>query len=111
MSLSPHDIQRLATLSRLPFDETQAERIRGQLNGFFAIVEQMRSIDTQGIVPMSHPVDAMPTLASTVDDADAHGMNLRLRDDLVSEPNQREANMHNAPAQERGLFLVPKVIE
>ena len=111
MSLSPHDIQRLATLSRLPFDETQAERIRGELNGFFAIVEQMRSIDTQGIVPMSHPVDAMPTLASTVDDADAHGMNLRLRDDLVSEPNQREANMHNAPAQERGLFLVPKVIE
>ena len=42
MSLSPHDIQRLATLSRLPFDEAQAERIRGQLNGFFAIVEQMR---------------------------------------------------------------------
>ena len=111
MSLSPHDIQRLATLSRLPFDEAQAERIRGQLNGFFAIVEQMRSVNTQGIVPMSHPVDAMASLPSLVADADEHGMSLRLRDDVISEPNQRDANMHNALAQERGLFLVPKVIE
>jgi len=36
---------------------------------------------------------------------------LRLRPDLPSEPNQREANQQSAPAVERGLFLVPKVIE
>jgi len=44
-------------------------------------------------------------------DTDAMGMTLRLREDVVSEPSQREANQRSAPAVERGLFLVPKVIE
>ena len=70
-----------------------------QLNGFFDIVEQMRAVDTTGIEPLAHPVAAIQDVA------------LRLRDDVVSEPNQREANQRSAPAVERGLFLVPKVIE
>ena len=74
-----------------------------QLNGFFAIVEKMRSVDTANIEPLAHPVDARR--ANVVD------MSLRLRDDRVSEPNNREANQRSAPAVERGLFLVPKVIE
>jgi aspartyl-tRNA(Asn)/glutamyl-tRNA(Gln) amidotransferase subunit C len=82
----------------------------GQLNGFFSIVEQMRAVDTSGVVPMAHPIDAMPNLA-THDPTAQEGMHLRLRDDLVSEPNQRDANQRSAPAVERGLFLVPKVIE
>jgi aspartyl-tRNA(Asn)/glutamyl-tRNA(Gln) amidotransferase subunit C len=52
----------------------------------------------------------MPNLASH-DPTAQEGMHLRLRDDLVSEPNQRDANQRSAPAVERGLFLVPKVIE
>ncbi|NCV63688.1 MAG: Asp-tRNA(Asn)/Glu-tRNA(Gln) amidotransferase subunit GatC [Betaproteobacteria bacterium] len=111
MSLTPHDIQRLAQLSRLQFDAPAAERILGQLNGFFDIVEQMQAVPTDGVVPMSHPVDAMQNLVATVADTDDHGMTLRLREDKVSETNEREANMQNAPAQDRGLFLVPKVIE
>jgi aspartyl-tRNA(Asn)/glutamyl-tRNA(Gln) amidotransferase subunit C len=71
----------------------------GQINGFFDLVEQMRAVDTQGVEPLAHPVAAMQDIA------------LRLRDDLVSEPNQREANQRSAPAVERGLFLVPRVIE
>jgi aspartyl-tRNA(Asn)/glutamyl-tRNA(Gln) amidotransferase subunit C len=61
---------------------------------------------------MAHPIDAMPlkALAQHTPSA-AQGMALRLRDDVVSEPNQREANQRSAPAVERGLFLVPKVIE
>jgi aspartyl-tRNA(Asn)/glutamyl-tRNA(Gln) amidotransferase subunit C len=82
----------------------------GQLNGFFSIVEQMRAVDTSGVVPMAHPIDAMPNLA-THDPTVQEGMHLRLRDDLVSEPNQRDANQRSAPAVDRGLFLVPKVIE
>jgi aspartyl-tRNA(Asn)/glutamyl-tRNA(Gln) amidotransferase subunit C len=70
-----------------------------QMNGFFAIVEQMRAVDTTGIEPLAHPVAAIGDIA------------LRLRDDKVSEPDQREANQVSAPAVERGLFLVPKVIE
>jgi aspartyl-tRNA(Asn)/glutamyl-tRNA(Gln) amidotransferase subunit C len=71
----------------------------GQINGFFDLVEQMRAVDTQGIEPLAHPVAAMQDIA------------LRLRDDQASEPNNREANQRSAPAVERGLFLVPRVIE
>ena len=75
------------------------ERLLGQINGFFDIVEQMRAVDTSGIEPLAHPVAAIQEVA------------LRLREDQVSEPDQREANQRSAPAVERGLFLVPKVIE
>ena len=71
----------------------------GQLNGFFDLVEQMRAVDTQGIEPLAHPVAAMQDIA------------LRLRNDLVTEPDNRDANQRSAPAVERGLFLVPRVIE
>ena len=94
MSLTSADIQRLAQLSRLSFDPPASQRLMAGLNNFFAIVEQMREVDTSGVVPMA-----------------PEGMALRLRDDVVSEPNQREANQRSAPAVERGLFLVPKVIE
>ena len=72
-----------------------------KINGFFSIVEQIRTVDTTGVVPMAHPIDAMPGAL----------MALRLRPDLASEPNARDLNQRSAPAVERGLFLVPKVIE
>jgi aspartyl-tRNA(Asn)/glutamyl-tRNA(Gln) amidotransferase subunit C len=99
MSLTTHDIARIANLARLELDPAQSERMLAQMNGFFAIVEQMRAVDTTGIEPLAHPVAAIGDIA------------LRLRDDVVSEPDQREANQISAPAVERGLFLVPKVIE
>ncbi len=111
MSLSSQDIQRLAQLSRLQFDAPAADRLLVQLNGFFEIVEQMRAVNTGTAVPMAHPVDAMHGLTLAIADTDDHGMTLRLREDTVSETNQREANQRSAPAVERGLFLVPKVIE
>ena len=112
MSLTPADIQRLAQLSRLSFDPPSSQRMLAGLNDFFAIVEQMREVDTSGVVPMAHPIDAMPSEALAQHAPSApEGMALRLRDDAVSEPNQRDANQRSAPAVERGLFLVPKVIE
>jgi aspartyl-tRNA(Asn)/glutamyl-tRNA(Gln) amidotransferase subunit C len=97
--LTPQDIGRIANLARLELSSEESERMLTQLNGFFDVVEQMRAVDTAGIEPLSHPVAAIQDVA------------LRLRDDVVSEPNQREANQQSAPAVERGLFLVPKVIE
>jgi len=99
MSLAPQDIARLANLARLELQHDEAQRLQGQINGFFELVEQMRAVNTQGIEPLAHPVAAIQDIA------------LRLRPDVVSEPNQREANQKSAPAVENGLFLVPKVIE
>ena len=112
MSLTPADIQRLAQLSRLSFDASASQHMLVGLNDFFAIVEEMRQVNTAGVVPMAHPIDAMPLadLASHAPSA-TDGMALRLRDDVVNEANQREANQRSAPAVDRGLFLVPKVIE
>lgn len=99
MSLTSVDIDRLAHLARLGLQPQERARLCTQLNDFFGIVEKMRAVDTTGIVPMAHPADVMREQA------------LRLRDDIVSEPDQREANQVSAPAVEAGLFLVPKVIE
>ncbi len=99
MSLNAQDIDRIANLARLELQPAEAERMREQINGFFSIVEAMQAVDTTGVQPMAHPVAAI------------QDVQLRLREDVVSEPNQREANQQSAPAVERGLFLVPKVIE
>ena len=99
MALTAQDIARIAHLARLELTPEESERMQSQINGFFDIVEKMRAVDTTGVEPLAHPVAAI---------ADVQ---LRLREDAVSEANDREANMRSAPAAERGLFLVPKVIE
>jgi aspartyl-tRNA(Asn)/glutamyl-tRNA(Gln) amidotransferase subunit C len=99
MSLNSQDIARIANLARLELQPDESERMLARINGFFEIVEKMRSVDTTGVEPLTHPVAAVQAVA------------LRLRDDVPSEPNQREANQRSAPSVERGLFLVPKVIE
>jgi aspartyl-tRNA(Asn)/glutamyl-tRNA(Gln) amidotransferase subunit C len=99
MSLTSTDIARIASLARLELTPEHSARMLGQLNSFFDIVEQMRAVDTTGIEPLAHPVAALGDIA------------LRLRPDVVSEPNNREANQMSAPDVQKGLFLVPKVIE
>ena len=99
MALTHHDIARVANLARLELRPDETERVLGQLNGFFSLVEQMDAINTDGVEPLAHPAAVLGEVA------------LRLREDIASEPNQREASQRSAPAVERGLFLVPKVIE
>jgi aspartyl-tRNA(Asn)/glutamyl-tRNA(Gln) amidotransferase subunit C len=99
MALQPSDIDRIANLARLELNGDEPQRMLGSINAFFDIVEQMRAVDTTGIEPLAHPVAAIQNIE------------LRLRADIASEPNNREANQQSAPAVERGLFLVPKVIE
>ena len=99
MSLTSADISRIANLARLALEPAEAERMLTQINGFFDMVEKIGAVDTTGIEPLAHPM------------ATVQEISLRLREDVASEPNNREANQRNAPAVERGLFLVPKVIE
>jgi aspartyl-tRNA(Asn)/glutamyl-tRNA(Gln) amidotransferase subunit C len=99
MALTPHDIARVAELARLELRPDETARTLEQINSFFKLVEQMDAINTDGVAPLAHPAALLGEVA------------LRLRDDIASEPNQREASQRSAPAVERGLFLVPKVIE
>ncbi len=100
MSLVLTDVQRLAHLAQLELTEVEASQTLDKLNGIFALVEQMRAVDTNGIAPLNHPIAAIQNTLS-----------LRLREDVVSEVNRREDYQRVAPATQDGLYLVPKVIE
>ena len=99
MPLTPEDVSRIAHLARLELSSAEADAMLGQLNGFFRIVEQMSAVDTRGVEPLYTPLSAV------------QDVQLRLRDDVVTEHDMRDANQRSAPAVEEGLFLVPKVIE
>jgi len=99
MALTPLDASRIAHLARLQLTPAEEPVMLAQLNAFFTIVEQMSAVDTSGVEPLYTPLSAV------------QAVQLRLRDDIVTESNNREANQRSAPAVEDGLFLVPKVIE
>ena len=99
MALTLDDVARLAKLARLAPTPDQQATLLTQLNGFFEHVEAMRAVDTRGVQPLYTPLSAVQEVQ------------LRLRDDVVTEADQRELNQRSAPAVEDGLFLVPKVIE
>jgi aspartyl-tRNA(Asn)/glutamyl-tRNA(Gln) amidotransferase subunit C len=95
MSLTPDDVRRLARLARIEIEAEESHAVLERLNGVLGLVDQMRRVDTKGIEPMSHAV----------------GVSQRLRADEAKAPNEREAYQSVAPAVEKGLYLVPKVIE
>lgn len=95
MSLSTDDILRIAKLGCIELTQEQTDVVQNELNDIFKMIERIRAVDTTGIEPMPNPHDGVE----------------RLRDDKVTEPNNREENMKNAPEPEEGYFLVPQVIE
>ena len=95
MSLSITDVKRIAHLARIKVNDAEAEATLHKLSGILGLIEQMRAVGTAGITPMSHSQD----------------LTQRLREDVVTETNQRELFQSIAPAVENGLYLVPKVIE
>ena len=99
MKLTPDDLKRIAHLARIAVSEADVAALQTQLNGIFGLIDELQAVDTKGVEPLSHPLDVVADLAQ------------RLREDRVTEQDQRVANMANAPAQENGLFLVPKVLE
>ena len=95
MALSIEDVQRVAHLARIEVTADEAQDVLRKLTGIFALIEDMRRVDTAGIAPMSHAAD----------------VSLMLRDDVVTETYQRDLFQSVAPATADGLYLVPKVIE
>ncbi|SMC18500.1 aspartyl/glutamyl-tRNA(Asn/Gln) amidotransferase subunit C [Andreprevotia lacus DSM 23236] len=95
MSLSLDDVRRIAKLARIAVSDDEVAATQQQLNRIFGLIEEMRAVDTTGIEPMSHAQDVA----------------LRLRDDVATAANRREAFQAVAPEVDGGLYLVPKVIE
>ncbi len=93
--IKAEDIKKIAYLARIQIEEQAIPEYAKSLTDILDFVEQMNQADTDGIEPMAHPQD----------------MTQRLREDRVTETDQRELLMKNAPKAENGLFLVPKVIE
>ena len=95
MSLSHDEILRIAHLARLEVREDEVVALQHKLDAILALIDQMRSVDTAGVEPMSHAQDLVQ----------------RLRDDRVTEPDARDLYQSVAPQVEAGLYLVPKVLE
>jgi aspartyl-tRNA(Asn)/glutamyl-tRNA(Gln) amidotransferase subunit C len=95
MALSLEQINRIAHLARIEITEAEAHEVSHKLVGIFGLIDEMQSVDTTGVPPTAYAQDLV----------------LRLREDRVTEHNQREHFQQNSPATEGGYFLVPKVIE
>jgi len=99
MSLSDDQVRRIARLARLDLVREELATVAGRLNRVLGLIDEMRSVDTAGIEPMAHPLDAQLPEGQ------------RLRPDEVTEKDRRETYQEVAPAIQDGLYLVPKVIE
>ncbi len=95
MSLDAEEVEKIAHLARIAVTADEVDALKSELSGILDLVERMSGLDTSDILPMAHPLD-MPQ---------------RLRPDVVTEENHREAYQAVAPAVENGLYLVPRVIE
>jgi aspartyl-tRNA(Asn)/glutamyl-tRNA(Gln) amidotransferase subunit C len=95
MSLQRADVEKIAHLARLAVSEDELDAVTADLSNILHLVAQMELADTAGVEPMAHPLHMVQ----------------RLREDAVSETDQREKFQAIAPLTEAGLYLVPRVIE
>jgi aspartyl-tRNA(Asn)/glutamyl-tRNA(Gln) amidotransferase subunit C len=95
VSLTADDVKKIAHLARLGIAEQDVDSYAKDLSGMLDLMTQMGDLDTQGVLPMAHPLDQMQ----------------RLRADVVTETDQRQLFQSIAPQTEAGLYLVPKVID
>jgi len=95
MTIGPDDINQIAHLARLKIDEKDIPKLSADLGNILSLVDQLQAVNTDDIIPMAHPMDAVQIL----------------RKDVVTETDNREKYQKVAPNTEDGLYLVPKVIE
>jgi len=88
-------VRKIAELAQLQIRESEIERVIEKMNQVLELVEEMQAVDTNGIEPMAHPLDATQTL----------------RADKITETNQRDQFQELAPETQDGLYLVPRVVE
>ena len=93
--MSHIDIAHISRLAQLALDDDEQQRVYADLERIIAMVDQMQGIDTEGVQPLAHPLDA----------------GQRLRDDRVTERVDRDLYQAGAPATQDGFYLVPRVVE
>lgn len=96
MSVDKSTVVRIAQLARIKVPEQELEALAGELSSILGWVEQLDEVDTDGVQPMS---------------STAQGMTQRQRDDIVTDGGKADDVLANAPAEQAGYFVVPKVIE
>ena len=99
MSLSDDQVRRIARLARIAIRTEESQEALERLNRVLGLIDQMQAVDTTGIEPMAHPLEAQLPEGQ------------RLRPDVATETDRRESYQSFAPAVQEGLYLVPKVIE
>lgn len=95
MSVDAETVRRIGRLARIHIDEDQVESYRAELNSILGFVEQLNEVDVEGVEAMT---SVMP-------------MSLRRREDKVTDGDQAEKIVANAPLSEDNFFMVPKVVE
>jgi aspartyl-tRNA(Asn)/glutamyl-tRNA(Gln) amidotransferase subunit C len=95
MSVDAAAVRRIAHLARIAIEEGEVEHLRGEINAILAFVEQLSEVDVEGVEPMTSVIP----------------MKMKMREDVITEGDQTEAILHNAPARRDRFFAVPKVVE
>ena len=95
MTLSPDQIQKLATLAKLKINDEAMDEVSSQLDNIMNLIDHMEQANTEGVEPLSHPQDPI----------------LRLRDDEVTQKDMRDVFLKLTSHNQDGLYTVPKVIE
>ena len=95
MSVDAATVRRIAHLARIAVDDKEVEHLRGEINAILAFVEQLSEVAVEGVEPMTSVIP----------------MKMKMRDDTVTEGDQAEAILQNAPARQDRFFTVPKVVE
>lgn len=95
MSVDIDTVRRVARLARIAVTSEDAERMTGELNVILGFVEQLNEVDVTGIEPMTSVIP----------------MDMKKRQDVVTDGGKAADIVANAPATEENFFLVPKVVE
>ena len=95
MSVNADQVRHVAKLARIAMSDAEVDALVPELNQILGWVEQLATVDTEGVEPLTAVID----------------QKLRLRDDVVDDGNVRDAVLLNAPDAQHGFFAVPKVIE
>ncbi len=96
MSVDKSTVQRIASLARIKVPDEELETLARELSQILGWVEQLDEVDTDGVTPMA---------------SSAEGMELRWREDTVTDGGKADDVLANAPESRNGYFVVPKVIE